>query len=139
VPFGVDNPVLGYSVFCAVKFAGYSLAAHVLARRYGRPEPSSVKVGAVRTLIGMAVGAAYFGAHALIKSYVQHDNEVAYMLGLVPVRIAEWWFLIWLFYDRKFEHTGRGWGLVALGVAWSFLLDIPATFGFLSVAGFHVC
>jgi len=137
--FGIDSPVLGYTVFCAVKFAGYSLAAHFLARRYERPQHSSVKVGAVRTLIGMVVGALYFGAQLAIASFTNHGNEVAYMVGLAPVRVAEWWFLIWLFYDRPLEHKRRGWWCVALGVVWSFLLDVPAIYGLLSVTRFYVC
>jgi len=136
--FGIDSPVLGYTVFCAVKFAGYSLAAHFLARRYERPQHSSVKVGAVRTLIGMVVGALYFGAQlAIARSPPRQRSRVHGRLA--PVRVAEWWFLIWLFYDRPLEHKRRGWWCVALGVVWSFLLDVPAIYGLLSVTRFYVC
>ena len=139
MPFGLDNPAIGYTVFCAIKFAGYSFAADFLARRYARPEHNPVKVGAVRTLIGMVVGAAYFGAHWAVHEYTHGGNEIAYIIGLAPLRVGEWWFLIWLFFDRKLEHKRRGWWCVGLGVLWSFLLDIPATYGFLAVAGLHVC
>jgi hypothetical protein len=31
-----------------------------------------------------------------------------YLAGLLPVRIAEWWLLIWLFYDRKLRQPAKG-------------------------------
>ena len=61
MPVGVSDPVLGYATFCAIKFAGYSAAGHVLSVQYDH-DVSAWKVGAVRTLIGMAAGAAYFAA-----------------------------------------------------------------------------
>ena len=47
------HPGLGYATFCAIKFAGYTAAAHFLSMSYDRDDLASWKVGAVRTLIGM--------------------------------------------------------------------------------------
>ena len=56
MPAGISHPGLGYATFCAIKFAGYTAAAHFLSMSYDR-DVSAWKVGAVRTLIGMAAGA----------------------------------------------------------------------------------
>jgi hypothetical protein len=144
MPAGIHHPVLGYAGFVAVKLAGYSLAAWAISRSYNRPDHNPLIVGGVRTLIGMATGAAYFGlVLALSKSFgglVEGNLGVfLYMAGLLPLRIAEWWFLLWLFYDRKLEQPAKGWRIVGLGTIWSYVLDLPATLGFLAVGGVWIC
>jgi hypothetical protein len=144
MPAGFTHPAVGYASFCLVKFAGYSLAARFISRSYGRSEIGAWKVGGARTLIGMAAGAAYFG---LWKAGTPPGRPPSafqawpfwYLAGLLPVRIAEWWLLIWLFYDRKFEQVAKGWRTVAAGTAWSYVLDAPAIAGFFATAGFWVC
>ena len=145
MPAGISNPVLGYATFCAIKFAGYTAAAHVLSVQYDRKDLTVWKVGAVRTLIGMAAGAAYFGLWSLVVHKVNlpggiHGGvPVLYLVGLLPVRIAEWWLLIWLFYDRDLRQVAKDWSLVLLGTLWSYVLDVPAIAGFIATAGFWVC
>jgi len=146
MPVGVSNPVLGYATFCAIKFAGYSAAGHVLSRRYGRTDLSPWKVGAVRTLIGMAAGAAYFAAWCVIEPSVYRVGSGPpgyfpwlYLACLLPVRIAEWWLLIWLFYDRKLREVAIGWRMVGLGTVWSYVLDAPAIAGLIATVGIWVC
>jgi hypothetical protein len=144
MPVGISTPGLGYATFCAIKFAGYTAAGHFLSMQYDR-DVSAWKVGAVRTLIGMAAGAAYFGLWHLIDPHAFRvrstpDNFPAlYLAGLLPVRIAEWWLLIWLFYDRALRQIAKGWRMVALGTIWSYVLDAPAIAGFIATAGFWVC
>jgi hypothetical protein len=89
MPAGINHPVLGYASFAAVKFAGYSLAAWAISRSYQRPDRNPLIVGGVRTLIGMATGAAYFGlVLALGKSFgVTAQGNLGvflYMAGLLP-------------------------------------------------------
>lgn len=139
MPGGISNPALGYASFCAVKFAGYTLAAHVIAKSYGRGDVSIWRVGAVRTLIGMAAGAAYFGAWHAMGKPLGGDLTFLYLAGLLPIRIAEWWLLIWLFYDRALAEREAGWWMVALGTVWSYILDAPAIVGFIATAGVWVC
>jgi hypothetical protein len=55
------------------------------------------------------------------------------------VRIAEWWLLIWLFYDRELREVAKDWRMVGLGTVWSYVLDAPATAGLIATAGFWVC
>ena len=141
---GIHNPVVGYAVFCAVKFAGYSLAAWGIGRAYREPHRNAFVVGGTRTLIGMAAGAAYFGIVQLTANYLhgafpEVAGPIAYLAGLLPVRLIEWWFLIWLFYDRPLEKKKLGWAVVSGGTVWSYLCDIPAIAGFLATGGFSVC
>src|SRR5882724_3099688 len=137
MPAGFMYPGLGYATFCAIKFAGYSAAGHFLSQRYGRTDLSPWKVGAVRTLIGMAAGAAYFGLWQLIDPRAfnpgpdSDHTSLPYLIGLLPVRIAEWWLLIWLFYDRELRESAKGWRMVGLGTIWSYVLDAPAIAGFI--------
>jgi hypothetical protein len=139
MPGGISNPALGYATFCVVKFAGYTLAGHVIAKAYGRTDIGAWRVGAVRTAIGMAAGAAYFGVWKLMGKPFGGELTFLYLAGLLPVRIAEWWLLIWLFYDRALADRETGWRIVFLGSAWSYLLDVPAIVGFLATAGVWVC
>jgi len=150
MPAGINDPVLGYIGFCEVKFAGYSVAAWAISESYKRPDRKPWIVGGTRTLIGMATGAAYFGLvfgllmPALSKSFVGATADgilgfLLYPVGLLPLRIAEWWFLLWLFYDRKLEQPAKGWRIVYVGTVWSYVLDLPATLGLLTVGGVWVC
>ena len=140
MPAGISNPGLGYATFCAIKFAGYTAAAHFLSMSYNRDDLASWKVGAVRTLIGMAAGAAYLGLWMVIDHRVfSPSGNWLYLVGLLPVRIAEWWLLIWLFYDRKLREPAKDWRMVGLGTIWSYVLDAPAIAGFIATAGFWIC
>jgi hypothetical protein len=139
MPAGVDHPIAGYLGFCAIKFAGYSLAARWMFSAYDRRERRSFLVGGARTLIGMAAGAAYFGFWKLLLKNDTPTQTVEYFLGLLPLRIAEWWLLIWIFFDRPFREPSKGWLLVIFATVWSYVLDIPAGVGFLVTGGFWVC
>lgn len=143
MPGGISHPGLGYATFCAIKFAGYTAAAHVMSMSYNRDDLASWKVGAVRTLIGMAAGAAYYGMwHVLGASAFRTGGDsfpFLYLAGLLPVRLAEWWLLIFLFYDRKLREVAKGWRMVGLGTIWSYVLDAPAIAGFIATAGVWVC
>ena len=138
MPAGIDNPAVGYLTFCAVKFAGYSLAARFLSHSYKRTDRNASVVGGARTLIGMAAGFAYYKAMDLIPAVIG-NSYTAYLAGLIPVRLAEWWLLLWLFYDRQFQQKPKDWKMVILGTFWSFLLDVPAVIGLIATGGLWVC
>jgi hypothetical protein len=137
MPAGVSNPVIGYLGFCAVKFAGYSLAAHFISRSYERAGHNTFAVGGARTLIGMVAGAAYFGVWQAIPG--AEAGGVGYMGGLIPVRLAEWWLLLWLFYDRELQQRAKAWRIVAWATLWSYVLDVPALIGFFVTGGVWIC
>ena len=138
MPAGISNPVIGYLGFCAVKFAGYSLAARFLSRSYQRPDHNAFVVGGVRTLIGMAAGAVYYAIWRLIP-HAEVAGGIGYLAGLLPVRIAEWWLLVWLFYDRPLQQRAKDWRTVLLATVWSYALDVPAVIGFFVTGGVWVC
>ena len=143
MPAGISHPGVGYATFAAIKFAGYAAAAHFLSMRYNREDLSAWKVGGARTLIGMSAGAVYFGLWFAYE-YAAHpdmfrDYPYLYLAGLLPFRIAEWWFLIWLFYDRKLREPAKGWRMVGLGTVWSYILDAPAIAGLVATAGIWIC
>jgi uncharacterized BrkB/YihY/UPF0761 family membrane protein len=139
MPAGVSNPALGYAAFCVVKICGYSLAARFISRAYEKKERSAWVIGVSRTLIGMVAGALYFGAIKTMSDIVPRADGVLYLVGFLPIRVAEWWFLIWLFYDRAFEQKNKGWRVVVLGTLWSYVIDIPAIGGFILTGGFWIC
>jgi hypothetical protein len=57
----------------------------------------------------------------------------------LPVRVAEWTFLIWLFFDRSLQRS-RLWKYVLLGIVWSYLLDvIGVAAAWVLPGGFWVC
>src|ERR1043166_4612210 len=103
MPGGIANPVVGYATFTAIKFAGYSLAAGMMSHVYERQGRDPFRVGATRTLIGMAAGAAYFGIMLFAMPLTNVPALVLFPAGLFPVRILEWWLLVWLFFDRPFD------------------------------------
>ena len=136
MPASLDSSVTGYLTFTAVKFAGYSLFAHGLNRAYAKAQ-NLWMVGGARTLIGMAVGGAYFGLWQLFDG--MGGVGIGYLLGLLPIRIGEWWLIVWFFFDRPLVRPNLGWGLVALRVIWSYICDMPATFGYLITGGLSIC
>jgi hypothetical protein len=139
MPGGATHPAVGYLVFGAIKFAGYSLAARFISRRYGRTDRNPFAVGGVRTLVGMVAGAFYFGLLAILPQKAVMAGGLVFLTGLLPLRIAEWWLLLWLFYDRRLEQPGIGWRVVAVATAWSFVLDVPAIAGMFFTGGFWIC
>jgi hypothetical protein len=134
MPFGISNPLLGYGAYCVVKFIGYSFAVHSISRNY-QTAINPFFVGGIRTLIGMGVGVAYF----FILQWLWPEADALLPIGLVPVRLAEWWLLLWLFYDRQLEQRKKGWKTVVFSTIWSFFLDVPAMIGFFVTGGISVC
>src|SRR5213075_910936 len=139
MPGGISNPALGYAAFCAVKLGGYSLAARFISRAYEKKERSAWLIGASRTAIGMAAGALNYGAVLLVSDLIPRAGGFLYLAGLLPVRIGEWWLLLWLFYDRPMNQKKKDWLVVCLATLWSYLLDIPAVAGWMITGGFWVC
>src|SRR5215469_11100031 len=146
---------LGFAYFLAAKFAGYTAFCHwVVAPRIGRTSgderaapipvsplgaalvsssaptiatsiPSSVKAGVIRTLIGVAVGAAAGFGFWTIPYFSTHDwvGSVSFFLFLVPVRIGEWALLYrWIYKIHPLSDLG-GMKLITFGILASFILD----------------
>src|SRR5215475_11850468 len=135
---------LGFAYFVGIKFVGYTAAAAVLRRRYPESKASIVKVGLSRTVIGIAAGAAYGGLWYLLFRFLNPPGspvyDALYLAGLFPVRIAEWMWLIYLFFDRTWSKPRGPWSVAVDGTMWSYALDaIGIAAAFVVPGGFWVC
>jgi hypothetical protein len=143
---GAPTPA-GFAYFAGVKAVGYTAASIVLKRGYQAlaPVKSSVfTVGLTRTGIGLAAGLLYGGLWIFAGNQLRlQESEklfVYYYLFLLPVRLVEWTFLIWLFFDRVLQDRGRLWKYVAFGTICSYVLDaIGVGAALVLPGGFWVC
>jgi hypothetical protein len=161
---------LGFVYFAVAKFAGYtafckwaiapqlfdagseSAATPAIRTLFGPTAdlsgkvhstlPAAWKAGAVRTLIGLAIGAVVGLAFWKIPYFEQHDlfdNGIFFLL-LVPVRVGEWWLLLrWVY--GEFPLTGKlRSAIIAEGILASFVLDALGVFtAFYLPGGMWVC
>ena len=139
MPFSFDDPVLGFATFATVKLAGYTAFCHFrLGRIFPERKANPILAGGTRTLLGVGFGLAYAAIVALVGSALQSGAIVPFALvGLVPVRLLEWWILLRLFYvqDWKRDYRGELW----YGVAVSFLLDFPSWIGLVVLGKTVIC
>jgi hypothetical protein len=128
---------LGLVYFAGVKLAGYTAAAAYLRRALPENRPVLLVVGAARTLIGLAAGAA---AVFLAEQIDIQRVEWLFFILLFPVRIGEWLLLIRLFYPKPGWSWPRSLKLAGLGAGWSYLLDVPAMLAmFVLPGGAWIC
>jgi hypothetical protein len=116
---------LGFAYFVGVKFAGYTAAALAIRKFYPEFKGGIAKVGATRTAIGIGAGLAYggiwLGGVSLLHSV--DPSMIPYFIGLLPVRIAEWMWLMHLFFDRGLTDPQRAFRVSVGGAVWSYCLD----------------
>jgi hypothetical protein len=137
MPAGIDNPILGYLSFTAVKFCGYTLFAkhinhHVTAKR------NIYAVGTARTAIGMLFGAAYWFLLSYLFDITDTTTPIAYFGGLIVLRYVEWYILLRLFYNELFAQKRQN-SFIIKGIFLSYILDLPAATGFFITAGLWIC
>ena len=136
----------GFGYFAGVKALGYTAASFAMKRGYalrGVTKPNVLAVGLTRTLIGVAAGALYGGLWIAVLSHREVNSwspAAAYYCGLLPVRIAEWSLLIWLFFDRGLHDRARLWKWAGIGTLCSYALDvIGVAAAFVIPGGFWIC
>lgn len=137
MPAGLDySSAISYGAFAVVKLAAYALYAHHLGKDEAKP-PSAVGVGAIRTALGMGVGAAYFG----VTRWLTHETPaellgtMVYWASLFPLRVVEWWVILkWLYPNHRDLKTA-----LLAGIGMSYLADLPATLGWLVTGGLSIC
>lgn len=143
MPAGISHPEVGYVVFSAVKFAGYTFAAHYLNQKIANQPKSIFFVGATRTAIGMIAGLIV----KLLREAAEHFFSdsisgilvlVGYFLFLFPLRLFEWWLLIRVFFHDSSNNLQPLPLLIKLSI-WSYILDLPAALGFIFTAGIWIC
>ncbi len=117
------NPI----AFTAVKLAGYTYAGVYLNRRY-ELKVNPFVFGIVRTLLGLVP----FGAMVLCNAMD------LFLYLLLPVRFLEWFFVIYIFYERGSFDLKRSIKFSALGMFWSLMLDVPSIVMLLTVPGWKM-
>lgn len=135
---------LGLVYFAGVKAIGYTAASVVLKRGYGlrsSPSPSVLTIGLTRTAIGIGAGLLYGGAWYLLVNNAKQDiSPVYYFVFLLPIRLVEWSFLIWIFLDRGFDDRVRLLTYATFGTICSYVLDaIAVGAAFVLPGGIWVC
>ena len=137
MPGGLSEP-LGLLAFPAIKVAGYTAYAFYLNRLFPHSKQNVLLIGVLRMLVGLAFGTALaFVSFPFV--FVFGIGLFIYVIGLIPVRLLEWYIIIKGFYTR---HGTEGEGIqkpMWFGVLTSFLLDIPALLGLVMSAGFWIC
>jgi hypothetical protein len=124
---------LGFAYFAAVKFAGYTGAAWALNRSFQTKETNIWKVGAARTALGLAAGAAYGGLFLWLAP--KNASGFMYFAGLLPIRLGEWSFIIWYFFQRGKPNHVLLLGNSAGGIVWSYVLDAVGIFAAIVAPG----
>ena len=97
-----------------------------------------VLVGLTRMLLGLGFGTAL----ALLSFpfiFVGGVGFFVYLLGLIPVRLLEWYIIIKGFYGPAEVPTNSLKKPLLLGVLASFILDVPALIGLFAAGGFWIC
>jgi hypothetical protein len=138
MPGGFTEP-LGILAFPAIKVIGYTAFALYLNKAFPDKARNIFIVGISRMLLGLAFGTALaFLSFPFV--FVYGIGFLVYLIGLVPVRVLEWWLIIKGFYsrDRPLEWAELK-KPILLGVISSFLLDIPALTGLVYAASFWIC
>lgn len=131
------SSALGIAYFAGIKLAGYSAFAYRINRDQSLTQPRPVVIGLTRAAIGIGAGVSYAW---LVSHWAVNNGEVLFYAGLIPVRIVEWLFLLWLFYRAVPGLAPRRRRYLAEGVGVSYLLDLPAVFAaFALPGGFWIC
>jgi len=137
----------GFVYFAGVKAIGYTAASFVFKRGYRALAPvkaNILTVGLTRTGIGLLAGLTYGGLWILSANQMHAQESeklfLYYYSFLLPVRLVEWTFLIWIFFDRGLHDRSRLWKYVAFGTICSYVLDaIGVGAAFVLPGGIWVC
>jgi len=123
---------LGFVYFAAAKLVGYTAFCRwAIGPQLSNtgvdapPIPSVWKAGAARTILGVAIGVTLGLGFWNVPWFAQHDviAEPLFFAVLVPLRVFEWWLLLrWIYGKFQFRREQRI-GLIAGGIAASFVLD----------------
>lgn len=138
MPGGISEPI-GLLAFPAIKLVGYTAFAIYLNQKFPDNKRNIFLVGFSRMLLGLAFGTALaFLSFPFV--FVFGLGIFIYIVGLIPIRVLEWWLIIKGFYNTdpplNFSDVKDS---ITLGVITSFLLDIPALFGLVHAANFWIC
>jgi hypothetical protein len=147
MPFGGTE--VGFMYFTAAKLAGYTAYCHwAIEPQIAKLEvptakiPAAWKAGAVRTLIGLGIGAVVGLSFWKIPYFSHSDGMATYIFFafLIPVRVLEWRLLFRWVYGRFPLHGSSRSKLVGGGVVTSFALDaLGILAAFVLPGGIWIC
>jgi hypothetical protein len=154
---------MGFVYFAAAKYAGYTAfckwfigsqledlsgqrndesPAGSSTSSENPPLPSFWIAGGARTLIGVAIG-TFVGLGFWNIPYFANRSIIAeplFFVGLVPVRILEWWLLLAWIYKAFPVPPKRVALIIAVGILVSFALDVVGIISaFVIPGGVWVC
>ena len=86
-----------------------------------------------RSVVGTVVGLAFW--KLLPSRWLDNYGNVLFWSGLIPVRILEWYFFLWLLYRQCHLRPGQRALAITCGIVVSFLLDAVGVFTMLIVPG----
>jgi hypothetical protein len=138
-----STAIFGTVIYASIKILGYSLFAKYLNSLFAK-QNNIWKVGLIRTAIGVVLGIlhnAFFLSFLNVsmgRSPIGGEDTILYFALLILLRIFEWGLIIFWFYEKKLLSNYRVAVAIALGVIWSFILDIPLLLG-LFVAIASIC
>jgi len=141
MPFGPEP--IGFAYFAAVKFAGYCGYAALLNRsravaRSACKTPAIWKSGLVRTGIGIVVGIVVGLGFWMVVPHSQilkNHAETLFFVSLIPVRMLEWYFFLWLLYRHCDLGRTRKAMFIFIGIVVSFFLDALGFYAMLILPG----
>lgn len=139
MPFGPAP--LGFACFAGVKFLGYSAYAALLNDKLSQGScgvANAWKSGLVRTGIGVVVGTVVglaFWKGLPSGAWLDEYGGTLFWLGLIPVRVLEWYFVLWLLYRQCHLRLRQTAFAITSGIIASFLLDGVGVFTMLVVPG----
>jgi hypothetical protein len=130
MPFGPQP--LGLVYFAGVKFVGYSAYAAFLNKEFSeKPElPPVWKSGLVRTSIGVGVGAVVgLGFWKIVPhvGWLAAHADILFWSSLFPVRVLEWYVLLWLLYRKSALGLAQTVYAISGGIFASFVLDMSGS------------
>lgn len=128
---------LGFAYFLGVKFVGYTIRGLALRTAYPTVYKNVWRVGATRTAIGLGAGLLY-GAlwiYVLPRTLINDSAFIWYFAGLLPVRFAEWTWLLTIFFDKHLSERAKAIKAVGGGTVWSYCLDAIGVFAAFAIPG----
>lgn len=136
----------GFLYFAGVKFAGYSAFAHVLRKKFDDAPAAGItrtlQIGGLRTLIGVGVGVCYglLMGIAVEKINIVWLGWILFFGALIPVRLAEWYWLLRIAFKQKVRGHSQIESSILLGTFVSYVLDaIGVAAAFVLPGGMWVC
>src|SRR5262245_62454517 len=118
---GAGGTATGFAAFVGVKLAGYSVSTVYFAWRHAARRWPLWLFGPTRTAVGVGAGIAVAAALAMTDL-----GPGWFLAALLPVRVLEWTFVLWLFFGRGAIDRRRRRVDVLIGTVWSYALDAAA-------------